>query len=362
MPAARPARALAVLVLAAFAAALPATAADAPDEVAVHEIRVRFGDATAWAPAVSKEDARRTAEGVRAEVTKPGADFAAFVRTFSEGNKPGAPGASLFSIVEVGAGEDPVVVAAAALPLGGVSGVIEGKGAFHVVRRVTVDEARAALALSTAVVSGVKVPFSPAGGKGRSKEDAAALAKKAAAALKAGSAPRAVAAEAGIETLLRSGMPIVLKKGLVAMTSGYEKVEETVWALPPGGVADPVEAPGAWWVVVRLPWFHAYAAHLVVPWQGAERAPKSVTRTKAEARARAEEALAKLKADPTSWAAVVAVYSEEPGAASREGRLGLVEPGTLVPEFEAALAAMPPKSLSGIVETAFGFHVLRRLD
>ena len=101
------------------------------------------------------------------------------------------------------------------------------------------------------------------------------------------------------------------------------------------------------------------ASHLLVQYQGALRAPSSITRSKVEARTRAEQALAKLK-QGADFARVAAEYSDEPGAAARGGALGSFGHAQMIKPFEEAAFALKVNELSGIVETAFGFHVIKR--
>jgi protein-disulfide isomerase len=101
------------------------------------------------------------------------------------------------------------------------------------------------------------------------------------------------------------------------------------------------------------------ASHLLVSYAGAKRAPAGVTRTKAEARARAGDAL-RLARSGVRFDEVVSRFSDEPGAAQRGGNLGTFRRGMMVAEFQSAVEATAPGSLSGVVETEFGFHVLQR--
>jgi parvulin-like peptidyl-prolyl isomerase len=101
------------------------------------------------------------------------------------------------------------------------------------------------------------------------------------------------------------------------------------------------------------------ASHLLVMYAGSRRAPATVTRTKAEARALAEKALVQAHGG-TPFGDVVALYSDEPGAAARRGDLGKFSRGMMVPEFEAAVIQTPVGKMSGVFETPFGFHVLQR--
>jgi len=56
----------------------------------------------------------------------------------------------------------------------------------------------------------------------------------------------------------------------------------------------------------------------------------------------------------------VAKAKSQDGSKANGGALGVFPPGAMVPEFENAIKALKPGEVSGIVETQFGFHLIKR--
>jgi peptidyl-prolyl cis-trans isomerase NIMA-interacting 1 len=101
----------------------------------------------------------------------------------------------------------------------------------------------------------------------------------------------------------------------------------------------------------------AHLRQIQVGWSGSWRSP--ATRTRDEARARIEAALARLAAGE-DFAAVAREVSDDPSG-RQGGDLGVVAPGQLVPAFEDAAFALLPGQRSAVIETPYGFHVVERL-
>ena len=81
-----------------------------------------------------------------------------------------------------------------------------------------------------------------------------------------------------------------------------------------------------------------------------------------EKKAKAEEILAEVKKDPTQFAKIAKEKSEDPGTAQNGGDLGFFAKGRMVPEFEKAAFDLKPNTLSGIVKTNFGYHIIYVTD
>ncbi len=89
--------------------------------------------------------------------------------------------------------------------------------------------------------------------------------------------------------------------------------------------------------------------------------PAAASHEKQAARARAEQALERLRGG-ADFAAVAAELSEDTLSAARGGDLDFFERGQMVQAFEAAAFATPPGSLAPITETPHGFHVIEVTD
>jgi peptidyl-prolyl cis-trans isomerase C len=80
--------------------------------------------------------------------------------------------------------------------------------------------------------------------------------------------------------------------------------------------------------------------------------------TKAAARAKAEGVLKEVKAGK-DFAALAKQHSQDPGSAVQGGDLGFFEQGQMVGPFNDAAFSMKAGATSGIVETDFGYHIIR---
>jgi len=86
--------------------------------------------------------------------------------------------------------------------------------------------------------------------------------------------------------------------------------------------------------------------------------PEADADAKAAARKQAEDLLAQVKAGG-DFAALAKDHSADPGSAAKGGDLGLFGRGRMTPTFEDAAFALEAGGLSDVVETPFGFHIIK---
>lgn len=87
-------------------------------------------------------------------------------------------------------------------------------------------------------------------------------------------------------------------------------------------------------------------------------APRPSDSARAAALAEAEEVLRKLR-EGEDFEKLARLHSDDPGTKNRGGDLGWFRQGDMVPEFSDVAFALRPGMTSGIVETMFGFHIIR---
>lgn len=69
-----------------------------------------------------------------------------------------------------------------------------------------------------------------------------------------------------------------------------------------------------------------------------------------------------IMAGELEWGIAATLYSEDPGSKTRGGDLGWASRNAYVPEFSAAAFKLIKDSISGPVETQFGYHIIQMID
>ena len=99
------------------------------------------------------------------------------------------------------------------------------------------------------------------------------------------------------------------------------------------------------------------ASHILI------NAPQSASaEERAQAKAKAEALLAEVRAKPETFAEVAKKESQDPGSAASGGDLGFFGRGAMVAPFEQAAFSLPKGSISDVVATDFGFHIIQVTD
>ena len=93
-----------------------------------------------------------------------------------------------------------------------------------------------------------------------------------------------------------------------------------------------------------------------------EEIKKKVDAEIAAKKAKAEKVLAEVKKDPSQFAKVAKENSDDTTTAVKGGELGFFSAQEMVPEFSKAAFAMKPNTVSGIVQTQFGYHIIMVTD
>lgn len=116
------------------------------------------------------------------------------------------------------------------------------------------------------------------------------------------------------------------------------------------------------------------ASHLLISanaWQiqqdltlnGKREIPQEELKAQVEAKmdakkAEAEKLAKELKADKTKFAEYAKKYSDDPGSAKQGGDLGFFPKEAMVPEFSKVAFEAKPDTVSDVVKTQFGYHII----
>ncbi|WP_339920577.1 peptidylprolyl isomerase [uncultured Flavobacterium sp.] len=105
---------------------------------------------------------------------------------------------------------------------------------------------------------------------------------------------------------------------------------------------------------------NAKASHILISYEGTQVPNKKEQRTKEEAKAKAEAILAQVKANPDSFM-MLAFSSSDDSSSQQGGDLGYFSQNQMVKPFNDFVFNSSIGSI-GLVETAFGFHIIKVTD
>jgi parvulin-like peptidyl-prolyl isomerase len=101
-------------------------------------------------------------------------------------------------------------------------------------------------------------------------------------------------------------------------------------------------------------------SHILITHAGAGGMEVSATRGRDEALQVALDVLFRARKGE-DFAELAREYSDDRMTADKGGRLPMIDRGQTVPQFEEAVFSLAPGEISDVVETQFGFHVIKRL-
>ncbi len=103
------------------------------------------------------------------------------------------------------------------------------------------------------------------------------------------------------------------------------------------------------------------ASHILISYQGADRADADISRSKEEAKAEAERIRKLIVDDGKDFAEMAKEHSDGPSS-TKGGDLGKFKFDVMAKPFSEAAFALGIDEVSEVVETGFGFHVIKRTN
>jgi parvulin-like peptidyl-prolyl isomerase len=104
----------------------------------------------------------------------------------------------------------------------------------------------------------------------------------------------------------------------------------------------------------------AQIKHILIGWKGTDQDPRADKRTKAEAEGVVKGLLAQLKSGG-DFDALMKQYSEDPGSASLAKAYTVSPDAQLVIEFKQLGLRLQLNEV-GVVESEYGFHIMKRVE
>lgn len=198
-----------------------------------------------------------------------------------------------------------------------------------------------------------------------------------------------VVARAGTQELSVSRLADLLGNGKVPLRKDVASAVADVWvsyqllghaAAHDDTLRDEKTADGAMWSAIAQEKSKAYYEQIAKDWGKVDTAalparyaagdmlaarhillmsPRNGSTTKQRDSVRNELEKIRKTVTAANFADVAKAKSQD-GSKASGGALGVFPPGAMVPEFEAALKALKPGEVSGVFETQFGYHIVKR--
>ena len=102
----------------------------------------------------------------------------------------------------------------------------------------------------------------------------------------------------------------------------------------------------------------AKASHILIAYKGGKAPDPSITRTKEEAKAKADDLLKQVNANPGNFAMLAMTNTDDPGSKQTGGEYDNIAPNQMVKPFND-FVFNNPIGTTGVVETEFGYHVIK---
>lgn len=168
---------------------------------------------------------------------------------------------------------------------------------------------------------------------------------------------------------------IFLNRGSVG--KGFERFEKAAFGMKIGQVSDAILTPNGFYVMSRADPAEYSTSHVLVQYKGSLKAPVAITRTKEEAKTRADKILGYALKKGANFAVLVGRYTDSPsrirggvirpirpGVNEKGEEVAITENGSVNPalaSYAKAVAKLKVGEISPVVETPYGFHVIKRI-
>ncbi len=153
-----------------------------------------------------------------------------------------------------------------------------------------------------------------------------------------------------------SDLPQQPKLPLLSAKNNLSDFLQPALKLKVGQISDPVDSPYGFLIFNRVNVDAVTASHILISYKGALRS--ETNRDRRDAKILAEKILKELKSG-RDFAELARKHSDGPSG-PKGGDLGRFERGQMVPEFDQAVFGLETGAISEVVETKFGYHIIKR--